>query len=89
MGSKKTNGKGSGFALGALLGGLFGGLTALLFAPKSGQKLRKEISKGYDTAAKRASELKDSCVKGSCDLYGKAKDLAEDAKNAASKLIKK
>lgn len=33
-----------GFALGALIGGIAGAVTALLFAPKAGAELRKDIA---------------------------------------------
>lgn len=83
---KKTNGK--GFALGAVIGGLVGGMTALLFTPKSGDKMRRDLAKKYHKTVDRMHDLKDSSVDGSSALYEKAKDVASDAKSHAAKLLK-
>lgn len=87
MSRKKTNGK--GFALGTLVGGLCGGITALLFAPKSGDKLRKDIAKKYHHTADKAHDVLDDMCEQSSHLYKKAKHLASDAKTTASKAIKR
>lgn len=54
-----TNNNGSytrGFLMGALVGGAIGGIVALLFAPKSGRELRRDIAdkteEVYDKAQK-------------------------------------
>ncbi len=54
-----TNNNGSysrGFLMGALVGGAIGGIVALLFAPKSGRDLRRDIAdkteEVYDKAQK-------------------------------------
>lgn len=66
-----------GFALGALVGGLLGGMTALLFAPKTGEKMRKDLGKKVDAVSK--------C---SCRMAGKAKGMATDCKKTLKRFWK-
>ena len=62
--SKNNGGK---FILGALVGAVAGAVTGILFAPKSGEKTRKEIKekatmladKGKELAQKETQEIKD------------------------------
>lgn len=84
----RSNGK-KGFAVGALLGGLLGGVTALLLAPKSGVKLRKDIAKKYQCISDKTCEYADEVCEQTLELVDKAKELASSAKKAACKLYKK
>lgn len=77
-----------GFAIGALFGGLVGGITALLFAPKSGDKTRKEIVNKYHDVSEKAHCMLENVCDQTSELIEKAKDIASDAKDAASKLLK-
>jgi gas vesicle protein len=77
-----------GFAIGALFGGLVGGITALLFAPKAGNKLRKDIVKKYQTVSDKTCEFIDGVCEQTSELVEKAKDIAQSAKSAASKLYR-
>jgi gas vesicle protein len=88
MRKKKANG-GKGFALGALVGGLFGGMTALLFAPKSGEKMRDDLAKKCHNATDKAHDMMDDMCDSSSKLCIKAKALACGAKKSASKILKK
>lgn len=62
--SKSNGGK---FVLGAIVGAVVGAVTGILFAPKSGEKTRKDIQekasliaqKGKDLAKKEGQELKE------------------------------
>lgn len=78
-----------GFAIGALFGGLIGGITALLFAPKSGEKLRKDLAKKYQNVSDKTCELIDGVCEQTSELVEKAKDIACSAKEAASKFYKR
>ncbi len=80
---------GKGFALGALVGGLFGGMTALMFTPKSGKKMRKDMAKSYNRISDEAHDLMESFCDTSIDLAEKAKEIAEDAETAARKCKKR
>src|SRR5699024_3754039 len=54
------------FMVGTLIGGLVGASLALLFAPKSGRELRRQLNDGAVGVAHRARERKDIAqVKGS------------------------
>lgn len=74
VGSNGKNGKNGYFAKGLIIGGVSGALAGLLFAPKSGKKLRADIKeKGSDA-------LKDT--KGFYfDTQKKAKSALEDTKD--------
>ena len=78
-----------GFAIGALFGGLIGGVTALLFAPKSGDKLRKDLSKRCQSVSDKTCELFDGVCEKTCELVDKAKEIACCAKDAASKVCRR
>lgn len=77
-----------GFAIGALFGGLVGGITALLFAPKSGDKTRKQIVNKYHDISDKAHSIMENVCDQTSELVEKAKDIAQDAKEAASNLLK-
>ena len=81
-----SNGK---FACGILFGSLVGGVAALLFAPKSGDKLRKELKKKYNDVSDKTCDLIDGVCDQTNDLIERAKDIACDAKAAASKLYRR
>ena len=74
-----------GFVLGAFLGGVAGGLAALLFAPKPGKELRKDITKKYGEASDKTKEMIDCLCDHASDLAEKAKEIAEDAKDLLKK----
>ena len=86
MAHRRSSGK--SFFVGTLFGGLVGGMTALLLAPKSGEKLRKDLGKKYHNASEKTHDLMEDVCDQSADLVEKAKDIAMDAKNAASKMLK-
>jgi len=80
----------NGFLLGILAGGITGGLIALLYAPKSGLELRKDISdkkneliedaeQYYTNAKVKANEIL-------TDGKRKAEELVEDAKRKANEI---
>jgi gas vesicle protein len=76
------------FAWGALIGSLVGGVTALLLAPKSGERLRKDIVRKYQSATEKTCEIIDDMCEQTCDLVEKAKEVACNAKEAATKLYR-
>ena len=76
------------FACGVIFATLVGGITALLFAPKSGDKLRKDIKKKYSDVSDKACDLIDGVCEQTTELIEKAKDIASDAKEAANKLYR-
>ena len=79
--NKRLNGK-KNFAVGAFFGGIVGGLTALLLAPKSGEKMRKDLTKKYQ-------DMFDDVCEQTSELVEKAKDIALTAKEAAAKIYRR
>ena len=61
---------GTGFLVGALVGGAVGAIVALLFAPKSGKELRRDI-------ADRSEDLVDKAQ----EFFTKEKEQVEDVVN--------
>lgn len=79
---------GKGFLIGALIGTVVGGVTALLLAPKSGEKLRKDVARKYNDYSDQTSKLVNSLGDHASDLACKAKEMAEEAKDVASDFLK-
>lgn len=91
---KMENGTSStkGFLLGLLAGGVIGGLTALLYAPKSGKELRKDIGKKSREVVKDTEQYVESAkVKASeilSDSRRKAESLLSDARKKADSITR-
>lgn len=62
---------------GILAGSVVGSVTALLFAPKAGKELRKDIAEGTAEAAHKVQEIAGAASDKSTELYSKAKDAVE------------
>ncbi len=82
--ARPSNGK--SFFLGAFLGGVVGGVSALLFAPKTGKKMRQELACKYEDVSEKASDLLCEVCDQTQELVKKAQDIAADAKEAVSSL---
>lgn len=52
-----NGGKVKGFMIGSLLGGLIGSGITLLFAPREGKKMRRELSKKYHKLSDQAHDF--------------------------------
>jgi gas vesicle protein len=63
-----------GLLWGALVGSVIGSVTALLFAPKPGKELRKDIAEGTTAGIEKVQELAVQAGDKSIELYDKAKD---------------
>lgn len=73
----------SNFAIGALAGAVLGAASAFLLAPKSGEKLRKDIQETYHDALDKGENLKD----GVEDFIGHLQStLSPTGKHNSSKL---
>ena len=77
------------FAAGIIFGSIVGGITALLFAPKSGEKIRKELAKKYCDMSDKTCEMFDDVCQQTTELVEKAKDVAHCAKEAAQKIYRR
>ncbi len=84
-----------GFLLGAIVGGVAGAVTALLFAPKSGAELRKDIAETstqlYDKSKDYFVTVEDSVSKAISNTVNegriKAQSIVESAKRQAEGII--
>ncbi|WNS46202.1 YtxH domain-containing protein [Paenibacillus sp. MMS20-IR301] len=59
---------------GVIAGSVIGTVTALLFAPKPGKELRKDIAEGTVEAVDKVQEIAAQAGEKGSELYGKAKD---------------
>lgn len=80
-----------GFLLGAVLGGLVAGASALLFAPKSGKELRRDITDQADEWKDQASEYAHDVKEKGESYYQEAKQKGEqyysEAKHKAEEAV--
>lgn len=72
-----------GFVLGAIVGGAVGALLALLFAPKSGRDLRRDIADKSEEIVDKASEFFTQTEQQSEDVLNEGKIRAERIVNSA------
>lgn len=73
-----------GFVVGAIIGGAIGAVTALLFAPKSGEELRKDIAeKSTDAYGKAQKYFEEKEV----IISDKIKSTVNEGKIKADKIV--
>jgi gas vesicle protein len=88
---EQNNGTVKGFIIGLLAGGAIGAVLALLYAPKSGKELRRDLTEGAEeilgeaehavaAARSRASEIVS-------DARQRSDQLISDARKRASSLL--
>ncbi len=79
-----------GFLLGLLAGGAIGSIAALLYAPKSGKELRKDIGKKSREVAEETGHYVDSAKARASEIISdgrkKAENLIKEAKKKADSL---
>jgi len=77
---------GNGMLLGTIVGGAIGAAAALLFAPKSGAKLRQEISEGFHAFCDKTKDIASTVSESTKELVANVKeeaiDLAQHAKES-------
>lgn len=66
------------FIGGLITGGILGGLAGILFAPKSGKKLRRDISDKSNEIAEETAHLIETAKKKSSKIIYEAKEKTED-----------
>ncbi|ETT30211.1 gas vesicle protein [Paenibacillus sp. FSL R7-269] len=59
---------------GVLAGSIVGSVTALLFAPKPGKELRKDIAEGTTEAVDKVQVIAGQASEKTTEIYGKAKE---------------
>lgn len=72
-----------GFVLGLLAGGAIGSITALLYAPKSGRELRKDIGNKGREVIKETSEYVDTAKTKAGEIIAESRQKAENLINEA------
>lgn len=81
-----------GFLLGLLAGGAIGSITALLYAPKSGRELRKDIGNKSREVVKGTEQYIDSAKTRAANIISdgrkKAESMISDARKKADQLTK-
>jgi len=79
------------FLIGALVGGIVGSVSALLFAPKAGKELRKDIAVGAqqvgESTKKIAGTVGETTTRIAKQVGSGATQLASKAKGKASDVI--
>lgn len=79
------------FIIGTAAGAAIGAVTALLFAPKPGKELRKDIADGaqhaYEVTAKTAGQVGESTVRIAKQVGSQTAELAGRAKEAVSGVV--
>lgn len=65
-----------GWILGAAIGTIVGSVTALLFAPKPGRELRKDIAEGARQVGEKTQEVAEKVSEQSSQLASKVKETA-------------
>lgn len=78
---KRRAAKAGSFIKGVVLGGIACGITALLWAPKSGKKLRQDIKDKYHDTKESTQEVLE-------DLCANSKEFAKDTKKAAKNFMR-
>ena len=66
-----------GFAMGLCLGAAAGATLALLYAPKSGVRLRRDLAGQADRLKRKAADLYEDATEVATDLAAKGKELAK------------
>ncbi|MEO8512470.1 MAG: YtxH domain-containing protein [Ignavibacteria bacterium] len=87
----KENSSAKGIIIGFIAGGAIGGLAALLYAPKSGRELRKDISKKSKELINDGEEYLDSAKTKASEIISdgrkKAEEMIRDARSKASAIL--
>jgi len=79
----------AGIAVTFLLIGLgAGALIGLLFAPKSGKQMRKDLRNRYDDARDTLDDWKDDAKEAAEDVLERGAELAEELRDRVSPLTK-
>jgi gas vesicle protein len=81
---KRSGEGGGGFALGFVAGAMIGAGLGILFAPKAGSDLRRQLGEQADALANNASETYRKTSQGAAEWVNKAQESAADWAGKAS-----
>ena len=86
---ESSEGGNVGTALTFLLIGLgAGALVGLMYAPKTGRQMRKELRKRYDTARETLYDWKDQAREAAEDAIDRGAEIAEEVRERVTPLTK-
>jgi gas vesicle protein len=86
---KYESGSNIGTAITFLLIGLgAGAVVGMLFAPKTGRQLRRDLRRGYDNARETLDDWKDTARDFAEEAIERGSDLAEDLKDRVTPLAR-
>lgn len=77
------------FLLGALTGVLVGAGVALLFAPKTGKRLRADLAKTYDRASTKITDMASDMMDRAADGVERVAEKYDRASQKAEKVVAK
>src|SRR6266850_7952359 len=87
--SSEDGGGNIGTALTFLLIGLgAGALVGLMYAPKTGRQMRKELRKKYETARETLDDWKDQAREAAEDAIDRGAEIAEEVRERVTPLTK-
>lgn len=75
--TEACSGAGRAFFVGLLVGATVGATVALLYAPKSGERLRRDIGGQIDRAKRKAADLYDDAKEKAGDLAARGRKMME------------
>ena len=82
----RNNGGGRGFVVGLLCGVAVGAAAGLLFAPKRGTALRRDLAKSADDVTRRAMKLYDGAANVVSDLTDRATEMMDPSGKGAEQV---
>ncbi len=86
---KYESGSNVGTAITFLLIGLgAGAVVGMLFAPKAGRQMRRDLRRGYDNARETFDDWKDTARDFAEDVVERGSDLADDLRERVTPLSK-
>lgn len=76
-----------GFLIGAVVGGAVGAVVALLFAPKSGRELRRDIADRTEDVVDKAQQIFNKATGGGHTASSGFEDVVNEGRIAADRIV--
>lgn len=80
--------RGNNFWLGMMVGAAAGAITALLYAPKSGEKMRHDIKESARETGKKAGEAWGGVKERTSKMAGKSRRMMEYGKSRVAEAVR-
>jgi gas vesicle protein len=82
-----TSSYSKGFLIGAVVGGAVGAVVALLFAPKSGRELRRDIADRTEEVVDKAQQMFNKATGGGHTASSGFEDVVNEGRIAAERIV--